>query len=67
MSGWEHCTIDMSAVAFGEIPRMLTELERRGWEVSPLQSAGAATGLRLDLRRPVKRWMRLRGWLRVAG
>lgn len=55
MSDWEYCTIDVSAMKFGELPGLLAELERLGWEIAPLEPAGAVKSLKLRLRRPVAR------------
>jgi len=67
MFGWEYCTVDISAVAFGDLSQMLSALGCQGWEMSPLQPAGAPTRLCLGLRRAVNRRARMRGWLWIAG
>jgi hypothetical protein len=66
MLGWEYCTIDLSAVAFAEMRSKLAMLERRGWQLSPLQPAGTSARLRLSMRRAVSQWARLRAWFRDA-
>jgi hypothetical protein len=66
MLGWEYRTIDISTVAFMEMPRVLAALKDRGWEVSPVQATAGEARLRLGLRRPI-RFVPSKGWLWVAG
>jgi len=67
MSDWEYCTIDVSAMKFGELPALLAELDRQGWELAPLEPAGTEQRLLLRLRRPFERGIRHRQPSLVAG
>jgi len=67
MFGWEYSTIDLSAVAFGELPRLMAKLECQGWQPVPLQSADAPSRLRLAIRRPMPRGTKIWGLVRIAG
>ena len=66
MLGWEYRTIDISTVAFMEMPRVLMALKSRGWEVSPVQATVGEARLKLGLRRPVQ-IVQPKGWLWLAG
>ena len=65
MPGWEYRTIDISTVAFKEMPRILAALKRRGWELSPVQTAVGGAQLKVGLRRTM-RSSPFKGWLWIA-
>jgi len=66
MLAWEYRTVDMSKVAFGRMPRVMEQLNRRGWYVAPVQPTGDPLNLRVSLRRPI-RLGQIGSWLWLAG
>ena len=66
MIAWEYRTVDISQVAFGNLPETLARLKRRGWQLAPAQAMSQGAHLRIGMRRPV-RLGQIAGWLWLAG